>query len=97
MQNLIGVDRRKGNTWSLFLRLNTSFSTTVKEGEELTSPCLPPNWQGEWEHNKITYKIKGQKAGIVTWPLVHLIMYIFIKETVTQVSTSFVSDREDYM
>lgn len=34
----------------------------LKEGEELTSPCLPSNWQSEWEHNKITYKIKGQKA-----------------------------------
>ncbi|XP_066481704.1 ectonucleoside triphosphate diphosphohydrolase 6 isoform X2 [Tiliqua scincoides] len=34
----------------------------LKEGEELTSPCLPPHWQSEWEHNKITYKIKGQKA-----------------------------------
>ncbi|XP_062979972.1 ectonucleoside triphosphate diphosphohydrolase 6 isoform X4 [Elgaria multicarinata webbii] len=35
----------------------------VKEGAELTSPCLSPDFQGEWEHAKITYKIKGQKAG----------------------------------
>ncbi|XP_062979970.1 ectonucleoside triphosphate diphosphohydrolase 6 isoform X2 [Elgaria multicarinata webbii] len=35
----------------------------LKEGAELTSPCLSPDFQGEWEHAKITYKIKGQKAG----------------------------------
>ncbi|XP_070590781.1 ectonucleoside triphosphate diphosphohydrolase 6 isoform X2 [Erythrolamprus reginae] len=35
----------------------------LKEGEELTSPCLSPNYQGEWEHAKILYKIKGQKTG----------------------------------
>ncbi|XP_048375531.1 ectonucleoside triphosphate diphosphohydrolase 6 isoform X2 [Sphaerodactylus townsendi] len=35
----------------------------LKEGEELTSPCSSPDFQGEWEHAKILYKIKGQKAG----------------------------------
>nr|XP_060610519.1 ectonucleoside triphosphate diphosphohydrolase 6 [Anolis sagrei ordinatus] len=35
----------------------------LPEGEKLTSPCLPPDFQGEWEHAKITYKLKGQKAG----------------------------------
>ncbi|XP_053099561.1 ectonucleoside triphosphate diphosphohydrolase 6 isoform X2 [Hemicordylus capensis] len=35
----------------------------LKEGEALTSPCLSPDFQGEWEHDKIKYKIKGQKAG----------------------------------
>ncbi|XP_048375548.1 ectonucleoside triphosphate diphosphohydrolase 6 isoform X4 [Sphaerodactylus townsendi] len=34
----------------------------LKEGEELTSPCSSPDFQGEWEHAKILYKIKGQKA-----------------------------------
>ncbi|XP_060119738.1 ectonucleoside triphosphate diphosphohydrolase 6-like [Heteronotia binoei] len=34
----------------------------LKEDEELTSPCSSPNFQGEWEHAKILYKIKGQKA-----------------------------------
>lgn len=43
-----------------------SFPFTVKEGEDLTSSCLSPGFQGEWEHAKIIYKIKGQKAGIVT-------------------------------
>ncbi|KAL8185169.1 UNVERIFIED_CONTAM: hypothetical protein K2H54_041929, partial [Gekko kuhli] len=36
---------------------------TLKEDEELTSPCSSPDFQGEWEHAKIMYKIKGQKAG----------------------------------
>uniref|UniRef100_A0A8C5RYI3 nucleoside diphosphate phosphatase n=1 Tax=Laticauda laticaudata TaxID=8630 RepID=A0A8C5RYI3_LATLA len=36
---------------------------TLKEGEELTSPCLSLNYQGEWEHAKILYKVKGQKTG----------------------------------
>ncbi|XP_058021008.1 ectonucleoside triphosphate diphosphohydrolase 6 isoform X2 [Ahaetulla prasina] len=35
----------------------------LKEGEELTSPCLSLNYQSEWEHAKILYKIKGQKPG----------------------------------
>ncbi|KAF7252421.1 Ectonucleoside triphosphate diphosphohydrolase 6 [Varanus komodoensis] len=35
----------------------------LKEGEVLTSPCFSPDFQGEWEHAKIMYKIKGQKAG----------------------------------
>ncbi|XP_054841463.1 ectonucleoside triphosphate diphosphohydrolase 6 isoform X2 [Eublepharis macularius] len=35
----------------------------LKEDEELTSPCSSPDFQGEWEHAKILYKIKGQKAG----------------------------------
>uniref|UniRef100_A0ABM5FFU5 Ectonucleoside triphosphate diphosphohydrolase 6 n=1 Tax=Pogona vitticeps TaxID=103695 RepID=A0ABM5FFU5_9SAUR len=34
----------------------------LKEGEVLASPCLSPDFQGEWEHTKIMYKIKGQKA-----------------------------------
>lgn len=41
-------------------------SVTVKEGEELISPCLSPGFQCEWEHAEIVYRIKGQKAGIVT-------------------------------
>nr|XP_056708417.1 ectonucleoside triphosphate diphosphohydrolase 6 [Euleptes europaea] len=35
----------------------------LKEDEELTSPCSSPDFQGDWEHAKIPYKIKGQKAG----------------------------------
>ncbi|XP_033000940.1 ectonucleoside triphosphate diphosphohydrolase 6 [Lacerta agilis] len=35
----------------------------LKEGEDLTSSCLSPGFQGEWEHAKIIYRIKGQKAG----------------------------------
>ncbi|XP_007436467.1 ectonucleoside triphosphate diphosphohydrolase 6 isoform X1 [Python bivittatus] len=35
----------------------------LKEGEELASPCLSLNYQGEWEHAKILYRIKGQKTG----------------------------------
>ncbi|XP_042332261.1 ectonucleoside triphosphate diphosphohydrolase 6-like isoform X2 [Sceloporus undulatus] len=35
----------------------------LKEDEELTSTCLSPDFQGEWEHAKIMYKIKGQNAG----------------------------------
>lgn len=38
---------------------------TVKEGEALTSPCFTPDFQSEWKHAKIAYKIKGQKAGRV--------------------------------
>ncbi|XP_025027746.1 ectonucleoside triphosphate diphosphohydrolase 6 isoform X2 [Python bivittatus] len=34
----------------------------LKEGEELASPCLSLNYQGEWEHAKILYRIKGQKT-----------------------------------
>ncbi|XP_077191422.1 ectonucleoside triphosphate diphosphohydrolase 6 isoform X3 [Paroedura picta] len=34
----------------------------LKDDEELTSPCSSPDFQGEWEHAKILYKIKGQKA-----------------------------------
>ncbi|XP_063157930.1 ectonucleoside triphosphate diphosphohydrolase 6 isoform X2 [Candoia aspera] len=36
---------------------------SLKEGEELTSSCLSLNYQGEWEHAKKLYKIKGQKTG----------------------------------
>lgn len=35
----------------------------LKEGEELISPCLAPEYKDEWEHAEIVYKIKGQKAG----------------------------------
>lgn len=34
----------------------------AKDGEELLSPCLPPNFRGEWEHAEITYRIAGQEA-----------------------------------
>ncbi|NWS76532.1 ENTP6 diphosphohydrolase, partial [Crotophaga sulcirostris] len=35
----------------------------LEEGEELVSPCLPPNFKSEWQHAEIVYKTKGQKAG----------------------------------
>lgn len=35
----------------------------LKEGEELVTPCLSPGFQIEWQHAKITYKLRGQKAG----------------------------------
>ncbi|XP_020040289.2 ectonucleoside triphosphate diphosphohydrolase 6 isoform X1 [Castor canadensis] len=34
----------------------------AKDGKELLSPCLPPEFKGEWEHAEITYRISGQKA-----------------------------------
>ncbi|TRY60474.1 hypothetical protein DNTS_028908 [Danionella cerebrum] len=30
---------------------------------ELVSPCLAPDYSGEWEHADVLYTIKGQKAG----------------------------------
>lgn len=30
---------------------------------ELVSPCLAPDYTGQWEHAEVTYKLKGQKAG----------------------------------
>lgn len=61
--------------------LSLYFSLTVKEGEELTSPCLSLNYQGEWEHAKILYKIKGQKPG--TWSLLYFCKWVFWIEIVT--------------
>ncbi|XP_034164074.1 ectonucleoside triphosphate diphosphohydrolase 6 isoform X2 [Pangasianodon hypophthalmus] len=31
--------------------------------QELVSPCLAPDYTGEWEHAEVTYTLKGQKAG----------------------------------
>ncbi|XP_073682902.1 ectonucleoside triphosphate diphosphohydrolase 6 isoform X2 [Garra rufa] len=30
---------------------------------ELVSPCLAPDYSGQWEHAEILYTVKGQKAG----------------------------------
>ncbi|TSS85097.1 Ectonucleoside triphosphate diphosphohydrolase 6 [Bagarius yarrelli] len=35
----------------------------VGGGQELVSPCLAPDYIGEWEHAEVTYTLKGQKAG----------------------------------
>ncbi|KAG7328625.1 hypothetical protein KOW79_008569 [Hemibagrus wyckioides] len=35
----------------------------VGGGQELVSPCLAPDYTGEWEHAEVTYTLKGQKAG----------------------------------
>lgn len=40
------------------------FSPTVQDGQELISPCLAPDYTGEWEHAEVTYTLRGQKAGI---------------------------------
>ncbi|XP_058255399.1 ectonucleoside triphosphate diphosphohydrolase 6 isoform X2 [Hemibagrus wyckioides] len=37
----------------------------VGGGQELVSPCLAPDYTGEWEHAEVTYTLKGQKA---VWP-----------------------------
>lgn len=41
----------------------------AKDGKELVSPCLPPDFQGEWEHAEVTYHISGQKAGVTAMSL----------------------------
>uniref|UniRef100_A0AAY4E865 nucleoside diphosphate phosphatase n=1 Tax=Denticeps clupeoides TaxID=299321 RepID=A0AAY4E865_9TELE len=35
----------------------------LKGTQELISPCLPPDYTGQWEHAEVTYTIKGQKPG----------------------------------
>ncbi|XP_076141435.1 ectonucleoside triphosphate diphosphohydrolase 6 [Alosa pseudoharengus] len=35
----------------------------LKEGQELISPCLAPDYTGQWEHAEVTYTLRGQKAG----------------------------------
>ncbi|XP_062863518.1 ectonucleoside triphosphate diphosphohydrolase 6 [Trichomycterus rosablanca] len=35
----------------------------VGGGQELMSPCLAPDYTGQWEHAEVTYTLKGQKAG----------------------------------
>ncbi|XP_076834977.1 ectonucleoside triphosphate diphosphohydrolase 6 isoform X1 [Brachyhypopomus gauderio] len=35
----------------------------VGGGQELVSPCLSPDYTGQWEHAEVTYTLKGQKAG----------------------------------
>ncbi|XP_047013811.1 ectonucleoside triphosphate diphosphohydrolase 6 isoform X3 [Ictalurus punctatus] len=35
----------------------------VGGSQELVSPCLAPDYTGEWEHAEVTYTLKGQKAG----------------------------------
>ncbi|XP_069462986.1 ectonucleoside triphosphate diphosphohydrolase 6 [Ambystoma mexicanum] len=35
----------------------------LTEGDELVTPCLTPGFKTEWQHTKITYKLRGQKAG----------------------------------
>ncbi|KAL2082935.1 hypothetical protein ACEWY4_020708 [Coilia grayii] len=32
-------------------------------GQELVSPCLAPDYTGQWEHAEVTYALRGQKAG----------------------------------
>lgn len=38
---------------------------SAEDGKELVSPCLSPGFTGEWQHAEITYRISGQKAGMV--------------------------------
>ncbi|XP_039593771.1 ectonucleoside triphosphate diphosphohydrolase 6 [Polypterus senegalus] len=35
----------------------------LEEGEELQSPCLAPDYRGDWEHAEVVYTLRGQKAG----------------------------------
>ncbi|KAI4899563.1 hypothetical protein NFI96_012720 [Prochilodus magdalenae] len=35
----------------------------VASSLELVSPCLAPDYTGQWEHAEVVYKLKGQKAG----------------------------------
>lgn len=51
----------------------------VKEGEELISSCLSPGFKTEWEHAEIVYRVKGQKAGIVTWPPLHFVTDVLVR------------------
>lgn len=32
--------------------------------QELVSPCLAPDYSGQWEHADVLYTVKGQKAGM---------------------------------
>ncbi|OBS59849.1 hypothetical protein A6R68_09017 [Neotoma lepida] len=34
----------------------------AEDDKELVSPCLSPQFRGEWEHAEVTYRISGQKA-----------------------------------
>lgn len=36
----------------------------VEGPQELVSPCLAPDYSGQWEHAEVIYKLKGQKAGM---------------------------------
>lgn len=45
--------------WCLMLLL-----PSVGGSQELVSPCLAPDYTGEWEHAEVTYTLKGQKAGM---------------------------------
>lgn len=40
----------------------------ARDGQELLSPCLPPNFRGEWEHAEITYQIAGQETASLYEP-----------------------------
>lgn len=35
----------------------------LQDGQELISPCLAPDYTGQWEHAEVTYALRGQKAG----------------------------------
>ncbi|XP_031434979.1 ectonucleoside triphosphate diphosphohydrolase 6 [Clupea harengus] len=35
----------------------------LQEGQELVSPCLAPDYTGQWKQTEVTYTIRGQKAG----------------------------------
>uniref|UniRef100_UPI003AAE4FD3 ectonucleoside triphosphate diphosphohydrolase 6 n=1 Tax=Centroberyx gerrardi TaxID=166262 RepID=UPI003AAE4FD3 len=35
----------------------------VGGSSELVSPCLAPEFSGQWEHAEVVYTVKGQKAG----------------------------------
>lgn len=37
---------------------------SVEGPQELMSPCLAPDYSGQWEHAEVIYKLKGQKAGM---------------------------------
>uniref|UniRef100_A0A9J8CCW8 nucleoside diphosphate phosphatase n=2 Tax=Cyprinus carpio TaxID=7962 RepID=A0A9J8CCW8_CYPCA len=48
--------------------LNKSFDCcvyvfSVAGPQELVSPCLAPDYSGQWEHAEVLYTVKGQKAG----------------------------------
>ncbi|KAM3862878.1 ectonucleoside triphosphate diphosphohydrolase 6 [Diretmus argenteus] len=36
---------------------------TLGGSAELVSPCLAPEYSGQWEHGEVVYTVKGQKAG----------------------------------
>ncbi len=37
---------------------------SVAGPRELVSPCLAPDYSGQWEHADALYTVKGQKAGM---------------------------------